>query len=1249
MIPNIYILNMYSLRRLKDELLMKAQIDYSKYVVVERLHHSKDPKKKDYWQKHYVLPDQVEHGDKVVSNHHLLPPTHPQHKPISQQPAQQPVPQKPHGNTVPDDVKAKVVAWEQKNFPDHASFMTAIKKMGVTWNESDKPGINYMRARMAMNKLVMEKRFDPDNPTDKILPAPPSSSTPPAQGSSVAQSVSTSAQGTTNSQTKKPKLTDSAKTAADSFFRVDCGGDRPTFYQKLKQLGVKWKEMANEGINFMFAKAALGFKIDEGFDPKNPTAATTPAPQPQVVTKIDESTLDVPAGATEREKNLIELINKITSIDDLQSYARMGMIPEDERARQFILDKLQLKLAEAVANPDDDPWLREKDNQGHNQFPVELRDSIKSEWGDQMLQQLVDQHRSNNAVPYPRTPEGFSKALVDQLEPYGCKKHAVAPGLELMARFNMNQIMNPRDYITGVPIDPRRVNMDVRVWDIVKSLNEAYADYTTDDYQPEYSTNLGYTGMDESIYVQRYDVNKEGFVRGLRKIAKDNPPLQAKVEEIVSTYDEMMKTVGYNPHVLSTILESSNWSTKPPDYYKVNQFGAKPCQSRGEATQRVKDADRLSDMVIGELTKRGYSQSSILAALSDTTLNDGLNSFRIKNDSGSFDEIDFSKMTGSDGKPLVYMTKDVYWGSQLLHYTRAKYQQSQGLGMDEAAAGAMLHYNAAKRLSETSEDTYKKVHQLSMKLAGFKLVHTSGDDLDYSLVNATYDNWQTYSSDQEIEDDSPEMDAILANLRMHKMYHDVNTEIVRNMSRNAASNLNDQGKNYSGNFDYYSGTVMSQQPSNIPRMTQVGNAPNGGATYTAAQLSAKINQQMDQVPGVPLEYLDKLKAYYSKDGRHPKADSFSRNWGSDSEVYLDSPIKDVMYQVSQNVLSHMPATASKPSFQKVTAKRLNYVPFDFSRSDRINQPRLYKPKPKDVKPPDPKELKAAREKLLAAAKCSIATEPEDVCEKMRKKFAGDDFDYKPGEKTPDGESMLGPIHSIPNKPGLSKSGSTFNQVPLFNSPFFRVNNSIQSENYQKKQVELKSRSPKLPPECYKPMELFQGTSYWSTASIFGRTAGFFMGNESKKAGKMLGLGAYFAAKIGKAAPYIGNLGYALRPGNKVSSQAADKDKCDGICILASVMRGGHYSTMGRMDAQKKNLTSLSMDANAYYDQTGMGIRDFEIAVKDNDLIDPHHIVDVSMRTIGFNIRKCPEGYRDMVTGRLMYDSKGVSLDMRNNE
>ena len=183
---------------------------------------------------------------------------------------------------------------------------------------------------------------------------------------------------------------------------------------------------------------------------------------------------------------------------------------------------------------------------------------------------------------------------------------------------------------------------------------------------------------------------------------------------------------------------------------------------------------------------------------------------------------------------------------------------------------------------------------------------------------------------------------------------------------------------------------------------------------------------------------------------------------------------------------------------------------------------------------------------------------------------------------------------------------------------------------------------------WSPLSVFQGTSYWSAASIIGQYGLFFMGDEVEKTSKLLGLGASFASKIGKICPYVGNLSYAHRPGNVASSPEADKDKSDGICIMADIMRGNNYEN-GLAYRNRTNLSSLSVDANPYYDQTKKGVNDFEISVKDNALISPHHLVDVSMRTIGFNIRRCPEGYRDMVTGKLLYDTNGVSLDMHNNE
>lgn len=1209
---------------LKFELLQKA-LDLTKYVIVERQHIPKNGGK-PYWEKHHVLPNEVKATDKVIGNHHNLPKSHPQkHQPAPAVATPAPPAWKQHHLKIADDAKAKANAWQQKqNFKDNTELLAAIKKLGVVWKENANPGINLMFAKRELAKAI-SNGFDPDSPTPMPVPVAP---TPAPQPVKLPANTST-----------QVKVSAQSKNITNEFYSKDCNGDRDVFYKKLKDMGITWNENNNPGINLMWAKRSLSLAIENGFDPKNPT---TDKPSTQIAFNTapkDPSALEVPDNATEREKNLIKHINKMTELSEIQDCALMGMVPEDNRAKQFILDKLQVKLATAVLNPNNEPWFMEKDAKGNKKFPKELRDKVKSLWGVTKLKELISGSKSKG---YSKNPEGFGMAVAEQLDLLGCKKHATSRGFEQMARFNMGWIVNPRDNITAITPDPRRALVDVRTCDIIQSLNEAYADYTTDQYQGKYQSNLGYNGYDSTEYDKRYDVNKEGFVRCIRKIAENNPALQPKVDELVKTYDEMMQTVKGNPHTLNAILQTYIWDNNQPEGYSVQTFGTHPT-SRGQASHLVQDADKLSDLVIGELNKRGYSQDAILSALKDVEINDGLNSFEIKNSNGNTDVIDFTQLTDNNGLLVLNLqTNEDYWGENLLHYTRAKFQQSQNLPLDDKANEAIGMYNAAKQLSEVSTDDYKKVHQLSMKLFGLKLNHFSGGEFDYSKADATQD-WMDFA-DQAVEDDSPEMGLLLTNLRMHKMFHDVNTEIVREIGRNAASQFNDGGKNYAGNFDYYSGTMMSRQPQDSPRFTQLENKPDG-AKYTAKQLSDKISQQLNQVPNYSIDYVKKLQDYYSNSGRQPKVDGMIRHWGEGTDAYLDNPVKDILYQVANNVSQHVPATATKPTFKKLTAKRLSYAPFDFSAKV---QPRPNKPKPSAVPPPpDPQVVKSAREALLKAAKCSLATESEENCKKMREKYTGEYWDYKPGEVTKDGTKMPNAVHSLPPNVNTPAVGNTYNTIPLFNSPFFKINNSLQHDNFVAKQEELKAAGKSA--MCWTSERAFQGTSYWSSASILGQDGAFFMGDEVNKTGKMLGNGAYFGWKLGKTAPYSGNASYACRPGNKVSSLTSSKDESNGVSLIVDIMRGGRPSTMGKAAARNKFLTSLSIDANPDYDKDGVGVRDGEIAVKDNALIDPQYMVDVSMRTIGFNIRRCPEGYRDVATGKLLYDSTGCSVDMLYND
>ena len=56
--------------------------------------------------------------------------------------------------------------------------------------------------------------------------------------------------------------------------------------------------------------------------------------------------------------------------------------------------------------------------------------------------------------------------------------------------------------------------------------------------------------------------------------------------------------------------------------------------------------------------------------------------------------------------------------------------------------------------------------------------------------------------------------------------------------------------------------------------------------------------------------------------------------------------------------------------------------------------------------------------------------------------------------------------------------------------------------------------------------------------------------------------------------------------------------------------------------------------------------DWEIVVRNNSLIFPHHIVDVSCRTVDVNVRRDDKGNYLDYNGNVVYDSSGTSVTMK---
>ena len=131
-----------------------------------------------------------------------------------------------------------------------------------------------------------------------------------------------------------------------------------------------------------------------------------------------------------------------------------------------------------------------------------------------------------------------------------------------------------------------------------------------------------------------------------------------------------------------------------------------------------------------------------------------------------------------------------------------------------------------------------------------------------------------------------------------------------------------------------------------------------------------------------------------------------------------------------------------------------------------------------------------------------------------------------------------------------------------------------------------------------------------------------MGNQYSKVAQALGNGAYFGYRGGKSVPYCGDMkgGYG-----GIKKEGAIGDNANGCYILASCMRG-----------TKKDSTS---DEGTF--------RDFEICFHTNKCIMPHHFVDISVRSLGTNVKRAADGsYMADNSGNVTHDKNGVAINIK---
>lgn len=1178
---------------LREELLIKAQRDKSKLVQVQR---TVSRGGRTFTQNFWVLPSQVKKTDRVIGGQQNLLPAA----------GSVPVPaagvlDKAYLDSIKSD-KTKALAY--------------IKSCGIVWNEHPThEGVNWMRAMMAVSSALNGQK------TVKIAPNQPTT-----QANISTQQIAQNSQVIVD-KVKADAMLDQA--TKDELNKCQNGREKVVVLKKrlgqdgcmqyAKMMGITWNEHNHPSINVMRMSMALQQSFDAADGTVSPSTKGQGGGAPNgnqnakknTQPKVDPDKLKIPANATQRTVNLINLINSVDSVDDLKTYTGVGMIPEDDVAKSFIFDKLSPKY---------EAFKQSKQIKSSKSTTATKLDVV-----------------GNSST-------GFARLLTSNLGIEGCKKDVIYNGFaSWYQRFRVACITDPRSILASA-FDSgsyvRTRNKTIYSYHLIKTLQEAFSKYTTDEYTDEYKTNLGYTGWNSDICRKQYDHSKDGFVRYLNRIVEENPDTKSQVEAMITQYDRLMEKAGYNPLLLEKVLETTNWSTgeNPGEKHglvcrswdlEVEDIVPVPA----DAKETLKHMNYLAEVVPRILANKGLSQKSI-----ENTLgygwNDNLSYLYIIDENGNRAQqrLDITKEINPDtGKPYF----DGYSPNSdsprdfhahccdgiTMNYVYEQYVHP-GVINDRRTKRAFEKLNA---IASVSQEDYAEIHKLASQLFGEKLIYVGDNGEKFEGTDFSYEQLQKMKTSSHVDmgiekdGDNPQLDLILANLNLAYCSVLANKSIEYDVYKNSRSSLNHNGSDYSKNFSFYYPSDTMKQHHKRLTTDYYGNNPS---EYLSDELNAQIDNQMKITPTVSPEYIRSLTEYYNAQCGYDadKVALTTRVEGLGSvgqggqlslKDYVQNPLKDILFAASKNLLANIPKMNS-PKLDVAIAKKLDYIPYDFTAT---TQPTLSSLSGKSGKssPVDKTELRQVREAALKAINCSIAVEDEATSLQMRKDFLKN-WDYQDGgsEKDPDGTVHTHRIYSG------AHSHQGHDRRALFNSRFFKVNNSNMQDDFEKYATEL-SADTSLSSSSYEKLHLYHACSYAATAGILGVTGGWFMGNQYTKAGKALGNGAYFGYKGGKSSVYCGDAGYA-----NLSRLGAQGDGANGCFILADVMRGRPGDS--RSD--------------------GGAFRDWEMVVRTNKCILPHHFVDISARSLGVNVTRDTEGNYLDETGQITHDKYGTSITMK---
>lgn len=859
---------------------------------------------------------------------------------------------------------------------DRGEAMKYLKDCGITWQEHSHDGVNWMRASMAAKQAAG-------------ISAPSGSSSSSSVKSSGTKAV--------------PKL-DYKKLAGDGYDNLDGKKKVVAIKKQIDKDGfvsiaskvTNWTPHSNPAINLMrasmeFSKWCETHSMDElsialgGQATGLQSAQVKKQPDKPVDTPKPKDELEIKPTHTERQKNLIKIINAISDENDLKNYTSTGMVPEDDTAKSFIVDKL----------------LKEYD--------THIRPRVSGTGGYRRGYHTVTELEKTFSKMTTKLYRGVAEKIV---------KKSVG---QIVNSEMLYDFVDPRNGVTIHREMRRGYSSNMSLYHMIEQLNHQNSVYA-EDVTDGITSNSHLESWDVEELPKSFSEDKDGFIRAVKHVVDVDPSLKSQAEETIKTYVELMECCSHTPKLLH-IVTSRTWED-----FETHKEKTVTKEYQVKALVEELRKHGLNDKDIKATTQKNYYGSNVRANHYPLYRHDDnslgwYSTVPVLDANGEQICVDLTQYIRDDTGEVLWSDPD----TRLDIFNPTQTEDFLKTGKYEPSVNA---------LQTITEDKYNKIVELSCKLYGVKIQ----DKNSKSDVTTKPSTWGSYYGDfTTVKDgDNEELDAILTNLSFIMNTHKINFGIANRMYESMNSKANKDGEDYSGNFNYHVAGYGAEYTR--------GTNPQ---KLTAKRKNEIISQQLKQTRVFTKHELTTLRDYVNSNGdpttrlgwNVDASETLSRITSlSPQQQGFDgirgTPINDIYTAYIENSVQYCPQVYNtrikdREGVTKWIHKTLDFTPYTPTQattsSPSVSGTKLY-------------EL---RKTLFNKAHCSIRTatsqEYADITHKVKMDF--DYVDPKTGKRVPKSEraydnrtlALHGNVYIINNSSAqeeFQKEAARLNETPI---------------------------------------------------------------------------------------------------------------------------------------------------------------------------------------------------------------------------